>query len=486
MSGSDQIRVRFAPSPTGYLHVGGARTALYNWLYAKKKGGKFILRVEDTDQARSTTEALNMQISDLKWLGLLWDEGFDNGGPHAPYKQSERLKIYKEKAKELIDSKRAYYCFCSEATLESKKEAAAKAGRPPHYDGTCRNLEVAESLKRAEAGENCTVRFKVDSNKAYTFQDIIRKEITFPPNMVGDFIILRSDGMPVYNYCCVVDDGLMKMTHILRAEEHLSNTLRQIMLYEAFGWTPPLFGHLSIILGEDRQKLSKRHGATSCHEFMKQGYLPEALINFISLLGWSSPTPGQEIFSVEELIRQFDLDRMTSSPAVFDQKKFNWVNATHLRALSNEELWARLVPFLDEHKVNYKKDANWQSQSLEVFKSSMETLMDGVQLFRYIDENFFEIDPEGLETLKWKESEPVLKAWIDVLKNHTHDFVSEAEFGELQNKVKELSQQKGKFLFMPMRVGVIGKPHGTELKLLIPLIPKKTLIERAEKCLRAK
>ncbi len=483
MSSENSVRVRFAPSPTGYLHVGGARTALYNWLYAKKKGGKFILRVEDTDQERSTIEALNMQVGDLKWLGLLWDEGFDVGGPHTPYKQSERLSIYKQKANELIDAGKAYPCFCTEQDLEKKKEIAQKEGRPPHYDGTCRNLDVQQSLKRMAGGDKAAIRFKVDSSKSYTFHDLIRNEVTFPPNMVGDFIVLRSDGMPVYNFCCVVDDGMMKITHVLRAEEHLSNTLRQMMIYESFNWPLPLFGHLSIILGEDRQKLSKRHGATSCHEFMKQGYLPEALLNFISLLGWSSPT-AQEIFSIDELIKQFDLDRMTPSPAVFDQKKFNWVNATHLRALPNEELWSRLVPYLDEHKVGYKKDVAWQSQALEAFKSSMETLMDGVQLFRYIDDNHFEVSAEGLETLKWKEAEPVLRAWIDVVRNHPHDFITEAEFADLQNKVKDQSGQKGKFLFMPMRVSVIGKPHGTELKLLIPLIHKKVLIERAEKCLK--
>jgi nondiscriminating glutamyl-tRNA synthetase len=275
---------------------------------------------------------------------------------------------------------------------------------------------------------------------------------------------------------------MMKITHVLRAEEHLSNTLRQMMIYEAFGWPYPLFGHLSIILGEDRQKLSKRHGATSCHEFMKQGYLPEALLNFISLLGWSSPN-AQEILTIEELIKQFDLDRMTPSPAVFDQKKFNWVNATHLRALPNADLWKRLVPYLEEHRVGYKKDSEWQSQALEAFKPSMETLMDGVQLFRYIDDDFFEVSEEGKETLKWKEAGPVLKAWIEAVQNHPHEYINEQEFGDLQNKVKEVSGQKGKFLFMPMRVSVIGKPHGTELKLLVPLIHKNVLIKRAQKCL---
>jgi nondiscriminating glutamyl-tRNA synthetase len=477
-----EVRVRFAPSPTGYLHVGGARTALYNWLYAKKKGGKFILRVEDTDQARSTEEALQMQVSDLKWLGLTWDEGYDIGGPYGPYKQSERLPIYKEKAEEIIEAGKAYYCFCSDQELEEKKELAKKQGRPPHYDGKCRNLKIEDSRARIKAGEKSVVRFKVDSSKEVSFTDIIRNDVTFPPNMVGDFIILRSDGMPVYNFCCTVDDAMMKITHVLRAEEHLSNTLRQIMLYEALNEKIPQFGHLSIILGEDRQKLSKRHGATSCNEFKNKGYLSEAFLNFMALLGWSSPK-GDEILTIEELISQFDLDRMTPSSAIFDQKKFNWVNATHLRNLPPSELWERLKVFLEDNKVEYHKDPEWQKQAVEILKSSMETLMDGVELFKLLDDAFFDLTQEGLETIQWKEAKPVIEAWIELLKTHPHETISEPEFGELQNKVKEKSGQKGKFLFMPLRVSVIGKPHGTELKLLVPLISKQSLIKRAEKCL---
>ena len=479
---SSEVRVRFAPSPTGYLHVGGARTALYNWLYAKKKGGKFILRIEDTDQARSTEEALQMQVSDLKWLGLTWDEGYDVGGPYGPYKQSERLSIYKEKAEEIINSGKAYYCFCSDQELEEKKEIAKKEGRPPHYDGKCRNLKLEDSRAKIKSGATSTVRFKVDITKSVTFKDIIRNEVTFPAGMVGDFIILRSDGMPVYNFCCTVDDAMMKITHVLRAEEHLPNTLRQIMIYEALNEKIPEFGHLSIILGEDKQKLSKRHGATSCNEFKNKGFLPEALLNFIALLGWSSPN-GDEILSVDELIRQFDLDRMVSSSAVFDQKKFNWVNATHLRALEPAVLWERLKTFLDENSVEYNKNPEWQKLAVETLKSSMETFQDGVELFKLLDDAFFDLTSEGLETIQWKEAKPVIEAWIDVVKSHPHDAITEVEFGEIQNKVKDKSGQKGKFLFMPMRVCVIGKPHGTELKLLVPLLNKQSLIARAEKCL---
>lgn len=480
----NEVRVRFAPSPTGYLHVGGARSAFYNWLYAKKKNGKFILRIEDTDQARSTEEALRMQVSDLKWLGLDWDEGFDVGGPYGPYKQSERLDIYKKKAEELINKKLSYYCFCTDQELEAKKEQAQKEGRPPHYDGKCRHLDIEESKKRIAQGEKAAVRFHVNSEKEYSFTDLVRGEVKFPANMVGDFIILRSDGMPVYNFCCVVDDAMMKITHVLRAEEHLSNTLRQMMLYESFGVQKPLFGHMSIILGEDRQKLSKRHGATSCNEFKNKGYLPEALLNFMALLGWSSPN-GDEIMSIPEIIKQFDLDRMIPSAAVFDQKKLNWVNATHLRALPPEELWNRLKVFLDENRITYIKDLDWQKHAVEILKSSMETLLDGVELFRLLDDSQFHILQEGHETLKWEGVRPVVQAWIEELKAHAGERFTEADFNNIQNRVKEKSGQKGKTLFMPLRVCVIGKPHGTELKLLVPLLEKKSLLMRAERCLKS-
>ncbi|HEX4925165.1 MAG TPA: glutamate--tRNA ligase, partial [Bdellovibrionales bacterium] len=286
---SNKVRVRFAPSPTGYLHVGGARTALYNWLYARNTGGTFILRVEDTDQARSTERALKEQISDLRWLGINWDEGPEAGGAYGPYKQSERLHIYREHADKLLAQGRAFYCFCTDEVIEAKRAAAQKEGRPAHYDGTCYNVTVPEAKARIAKGEKGAIRFKLSGKKEYKLDDLIRGEVVFPSDMVGDFVILRSDGMPVYNFCCVIDDALMKMTHVLRAEEHLSNTVRQLMLYEAFGWQPPRFGHLSLILDSNRQKLSKREGATSVHDFAQRGYLPEAMNNFIALLGWSSP-----------------------------------------------------------------------------------------------------------------------------------------------------------------------------------------------------
>jgi nondiscriminating glutamyl-tRNA synthetase len=482
---SDPVRVRFAPSPTGYLHIGGARSALYNYLFAKKYSGDFIYRVEDTDLARSTEDSMHMQIEDMQWLGLDWSEGpepktLDDRGAYGPYRQSQRLTLYHQHAEKLVGADKAYYCFCSDALLEEKKERAMKAGQPPHYDGTCRVLDIVESSARVKAGEKATVRFKVQ-HKDYVFQDAVRGEVSFPAGMVGDFIVLRSDGMPVYNFCCVVDDAMMKISHVLRAEEHLSNTLRQLMLYEGFGYTPPLFGHLSIILDTDRQKMSKRRGATSCHEFKMEGYLPEALLNFIALLGWSSPE-GQEIMTMSEMIQQFSLDRLHAAAAVFDETKLRWVNATHLRALPLDELWRRVEPFLGD--LELPTSTEWRHRALELFKTSMERLVDAVELFTPLSDSSYRVQAEAAETLGWESTRSVIQAWHDKLQASSAEFLTEAQFVALQDEIKNETGARGKFLFMPIRVAVIGKPHGAELKILVPLMARQSLIHRALACLQ--
>lgn len=485
-----QVRVRFAPSPTGYLHVGGARTALYNYLYAKKTGGVFVLRIEDTDQERSTEEALKMQLNDLKWLGLDWNEGPGKTdlskeiGDCGPYRQSARQAIYQKYADQLLASGKAYHCFCTDEELERKKQAAMKEGRPPHYDGTCRNLGLEAARTRKSKGEKACVRFNVGQPKDYILNDIIRGEVVFPSSMVGDFVMLRSDGMPVYNFCCVIDDALMEITYVLRAEEHLSNTLRQMMLYEAINYPIPRFGHLSIMLGPDKQKLSKRHGATSCNEYKNLGFLPEAIKNYIALLGWSSPD-GKEIMSEAEMIERFDLDRFTPSAAVFDETKLKYFNATHLRALPHAELWERLQPFFTEAGLEFNQDEQWVDKALGLLKTSMETLKDGVELFRLLSDSKIEITGEGRETMSWPGATDVVKKWKDLVAAFDGDFMSEADFSKIQDQVKTECNVKGKFLFMPIRVGVIGKPHGAELKHLVPLLSKASLLGRAEKCLKA-
>ncbi len=480
---NDSVRVRFAPSPTGYLHVGGARTALYNWLFAKHHGGKFIVRVEDTDEARSTEESLRMQISDLEWLGLAWDEGPDpktliDVGPYGPYRQSRRLDIYKEHADRLLAQGQAYYCFMTDDEIERQRTQSVKDGRPPQVNSPYRDWPIEKALEKISKGDKAVVRFRTAEKKDYILKDLVRGDVTFPSDMVGDFVLLRSSGMPVYNFCCVVDDALMKITHVLRAEEHLSNTLRQMMLYEAFAYEVPQFGHLSIILGSDRQKLSKRHGATSCNEYREGGYLPEALNNFIALLGWSSPE-AQEIMSMQDMTRQFSTDRLNSAAAVFDETKLQWVNATHLRALPDEELWARVEPYLKAAGLQLPSDKAWQAKALAAFKTNMNTLKDAVELFRPLHEGPLTVSETGREALTWPTTKQVIEAWKSGVENSGSDYLSEEQFNKLQDSIKDSQNVKGKQLFQPIRVAIIGSPQGTELKMLVPLLHKRTLVARA-------
>lgn len=501
-------RLRFAPSPTGYLHVGGARTALYNYLYANKTGGTFVLRIEDTDEARSNLESLRMQVSDLNWLGLEWAEGpkarlllesgnYDEIGPFGPYRQSQRKSIYLEKAQALIAQGKAFHCFCSEEDLERKKQAAIAAGRAPHYDGTCRNLSPDEVAKRHAEGQKSVVRFRVP-DQDYSFQDYIRGEVQFPKGMVGDFVILRSDGMPVYNFCCVVDDALMQMTHVLRAEEHLSNTARQLMLYEALGLPAPRFGHLSIILGSDRQKLSKRHGATSCNEYRERGYLPEAVNNYMALLGWSDPE-GREILSMEQMASSFDLDRLHAAAAVFDEVKLKWVNSQHLRALPAKTLLQRVQGYVMSEAPEALLSKSDRSAiisvidqssalaeaTLEVFKSSFETLLDAAQSLLVVVDESFAVGPESQEVLAWPTTRTVLERWRDGLNQASGEQLTETEFVALQSGIQAAAAVKGKQLFMPLRVAVIGKPQGVELKLLVPVLSRSSLLRRVDQVLKS-
>lgn len=487
---TSEVRVRFAPSPTGYLHVGGARTALYNYLFAKQHGGKFILRIEDTDEARSTDESLRMVLEDLQWLGLHWDEGpnpkdLSDVGALGPYRQSKRLDIYKKYADELINSGKAYYCFLTDEEIDRERERLMKEGKPPHVESPYADWSLDQAKAEIARGKTAVVRFKTKHlRQDYVFSDLVRGEVKFPSDMVGDFVLLRSGGMPVYNFCNVIDDYLMQISHVLRAEEHLPNTLRQLMLYQALGWKAPQFGHLSLILDEDRKKLSKRKGATSCHEFKMEGYLPEALNNFIALLGWSHPE-SKEVMTLEEMIKTFSTDRLHPAGAVFDAVKLKWMNSVHLKELSDRKIYDLLTPFLNRLGLQLPQDPAWQEKSVQVFRSAMETLLDAAELYRPLSATSFVVHDESKETLSWEPSKAVISAWRDVLLAHAHEQISDVEFAALQDKVKEQTGAKGKNLFMPIRVCVIGKPHGTDLKLLVPLLNKTILLKRAEEVLKS-
>jgi glutamyl-tRNA synthetase len=338
------LRVRFAPSPTGYLHVGGARTALFNWLFARRHGGIFVLRIEDTDVERSSTEMVEGILDGMRWLGLDWDEGPRIGGPFGPYYQSGRTDRYREAARELVAKGRAYYCYCTPDLLQQKREAAERAGGAWRYDRTCLRLLPDEVAARERAGHPRAIRFRIPEG-IVRFDDLVRGPVEFDGANLEDFVILRSDGHPTYHLSVVSDDVEMRMTHVVRGEDHISNTPKQLLLYQALGAPVPRFAHLPLILGADKKRLSKRHGATSVMEYERQGYLPEAMVNFLALLGWS-PGTAQELFSREELVAAFSLDGVSGGNVVFNTDKLDWMNQQHLLKLPPHELGARLKPWL--------------------------------------------------------------------------------------------------------------------------------------------
>jgi len=487
---SNKVRVRFAPSPTGYLHVGGARTAFYNYLYALKHEGEFIIRVEDTDEARSTKESLISMIKDMKWLNITWDEGpidtdLSEKGDKGPYLQSQRKEIYKEYLEKLLDSGLAYYCFLTEEELELQRDEAKKEGRPFRVKSPYRDWSKDQALEKINAGEKAAMRFKNNLTKdTYDFLDLVRGDMKLPANMIGDFVVARSSGTPVYNFVCALDDALMQITHVFRAEEHLNNTLRQLMIMEALGFKPPQYGHLSIMLGEDKQKLSKRHGAASVSEFQEEGYIPEALTNFIALMGWSSPT-GEEILTREEMIKDFNPERFNPASAVFDKEKLKWMNAQYLRAMSSESFWLSMNDFIPS-EWRFPETSEWKNMCFDVLKTSMSTFKDGVptlELLRLGAE--FDFDDKSKDVLTWESTNAVVSAWLDCLKSHSTEYITEDEVGDYINQTKEKAAVKGKFLFMPIRVASIGKAQGIEIKELIPIIPVFELVRRAEALLGA-
>ena len=482
ISVTQSVRVRFAPSPTGDLHVGGCRTALYNYLFAKSQGGKFILRIEDTDLERSSDTFLLNQLEDLKWLGLDWDEGIDfqtlkSVGEFGPYRQSERLSIYKSYGEKLLERGLAYYDFRSDLEIEKlKKENAGKFNPVPRPNTL---IGAKEAQERIAKGEKAALRFKVQKGKDYFIKDIVRGEVCLPEDRVTDFILIRSNGMPVYNFCCVVDDALMEISHIFRAEEHLINSVRQKMLYEALGFEIPHFAHLSLVLGKDKQKLSKRHGDTNCRQYREKGYLPEALVNFVALLGWS-PGGDLEVMDINELIEKFDISKLNSSGAVFDEEKFQWMNSVYLRKLSHKKFWTLLKPRLEKEKVCLPEEDIFMEKAFNVFKEKMETLDDGLKLLAPVDDNFFKISEEAIPILKWETSFGVLSAWKSFLEEMDSPFMTKKEFMKLQDQIKIQISVKGKQLFMPIRVAVIGQPQGVDLQSLVPLIPLKSLLKRVD------
>jgi nondiscriminating glutamyl-tRNA synthetase len=462
------LRVRFAPSPTGNLHVGNARTALFNWLLARGSGGVFVLRIEDTDAERSTLESEQSILEDLRWLGLDWDEGPDAGGPHGPYRQSERLELYRSTARELIERGLAYYCFCTPDQLESERQAALAAGAAPKYSGRCRALDPADAKRRVEAGDVAAIRFAVPPQRDVTFKDLVRGDVTFNTSVIGDPVIVRSDGRPAYNFAVVIDDGRMQITHVIRGEDHISNTPRQVLLYEALEHEPPAFAHLSLVLGPDHAPLSKRHGATSVAEFRERGFLPEALVNYLALLGWS-PGEGQELLPIDDMARRFDLHKVGHSAAVFDVAKLAWMNRHYMK----EAPQARIARDVLKYFVRAGFVTHGTDASIGYIESILPMAVGSVDRLEEIPERVaFIFDWDAARAAELVRAEPdgarAVRAFADEIA--TLGPLDREAFRAAAGRARDRTGLKGRALFHPIRVAVTAAESGPELDLAIPAI----------------
>jgi nondiscriminating glutamyl-tRNA synthetase len=458
------MRVRFAPSPTGHLHVGNARTALFNWLLARGQGGTFVLRIEDTDRERSTTASESAILDDLKWMGLNWDEGPEAGGDRGPYRQSERSHIYREHADQLRTPEQ----------LEADRQRALAAGLPPKYVGRCRTLDPDELERRRTEGESAALRFRVPDVGDIVFDDAVRGHVRFGVEVIGDFVLLRSDGSPAYNFAVVIDDALMNVTTVIRGEDHISNTPRQILLYDAFGWQPPRFAHLALVLGPDHAPLSKRHGATSVAEFRSKGYLPEALVNYLALVGWS-PGGGEELLPLDELAKRFTLDGVSHSAGVFDEEKLAWVNRHYLKMTERARLVRLALPYLQEAGIAGEPS----SQALKYLESVVPIATDAVDRLDQVPARLrlvFEHDASAALRREEVRAEfategarAVAGALADDLAGSPR-LVTRELFRASAQRVRERTGQKGRALFHPIRVALTGELEGPELDLLVPAI----------------
>lgn len=477
------IRVRFAPSPTGYLHIGGLRTALYNYLLAKKSGGTYILRIEDTDQTRYVEGAIEALIRSAEWAGVVHDEG--------PYIQSERLPIYQKAAETLIEKGHAYYCFCGRERLDQLRKEQTAAGQTSRYDGKCREIPLDEAKKRVAAGEEHVVRLKLPKNHVITFQDLIKGEVSVNTDDMDDQVLMKSDGFPTYHMAVVVDDNDMKITHVLRGDEWLISTPKHIYLYEAFGWEKPVYVHLPVILGEDKKKLSKRQGDVAVHDFEKKGFLPEALVNYIALVGWS-PEDGSEFMTMDELIEKFSIERISHSGGVFSLDKLRWVNNHYIRQADGDRLRALAMPFFVEAgfctEEEYRSDGKY-ALILETLKERLGALGDIKEYKDYYTATRAEPESEeALATIQTEDARRVIACLIRILKENLDRDPSwkpdGAGFKEILKQVGSETGQKGKTLFMPVRVAISGELHGPDLAATAEILGVDLLLKRLENTTR--
>ncbi|CAM3241230.1 glutamate--tRNA ligase [Filibacter tadaridae] len=482
---TSEVRVRYAPSPTGHLHIGGARTALFNYLFARHHGGKFIVRIEDTDTVRNIEAGELSQLDNLKWLGINYDESVDIGGSYGPYRQMERLDLYAKYAQEMLDGGHAYKCFCTTEKLEAEREKQKESGiAAPMYSGTCRNLTVGEVAEKEASGLPYTIRMKVPEGVTYKVEDLVRGTVTFEAKDVGDWVLVKANGIPTYNFAVVVDDHFMKISHVFRGEEHLTNTPKQLMIYDVFGWEYPSYGHMTLIINEDRKKLSKRD--ESIIQFISQykelGYLPEAMFNFFALLGWS-PAGEEEIFSREELINIFDVSRLSKSPSMFDKQKLMWTNNQYVKKLSLDEVVELALPHLQNaglvNTEMTEKETTWARQLIALYHDQLSFGAEIVELSAQFFTDVIEYDEESQAILAGEQVPEVMKSFKGKLEE-LEPFDADSIKAAIKAVQKETGH-KGKNLFMPIRVVTTGEMHGPELQAAIALIGKEKAIERVSK-----
>ncbi len=474
MDKTDKPRVRFAPSPTGQLHIGNVRTALYNWLFARKTGGSFVLRIEDTDVERSEKRFETQLMEDMKWLGLDWDEGPDVGGPYPPYRQSDKMSVYRSYADRLIREQKAYYCFCTAEQLERERQQAMAEGRQPIYSGKCRELDRDEAERRRTDGEAAAIRLKIPEHPI-RFHDIVRGNVEFSNEVVSDPIIVRSSGMPVYNYVVVIDDADMKITHVIRGDDHISNTPKQVALYEALGLPVPEFAHLSTILGPDRERLSKRHGATSVANFREMGVLPEALMNYLALLGWAPSGGDREIFPEDDLIREFSLERVTPAPAIFDNDKLNWLNRHYLKQSPPERIHSLAAGFLQRAgllpETADQSITAWANRLIDLlapYVDRLEQLPQRASIIFHTDPQAALASEENSQVFANEKAIVVVQGFGPRIANDSP--LTAERFKAVTNEIKAETGAKGKDLFHPVRIALIGSHSGPDFDRLIPLI----------------
>lgn len=478
MEETNNIRVRIAPSPSGNLHIGTARTALFNYLFAKKTGGKFVLRIEDTDAERTKQEYIDNIFDSLKALGLNWDEGPDVGGKYGPYTQSERFDIYPKYAQMLVDKGYAYECFCTPEELEEEKQEAMKNHKAYVYSRKCLNLTEEEKEELRKKGVKPSIRFKVE-HKELIFNDLVKGELKFDTNLIGDFVIMKSNGTPTYNFAVVIDDMLMKISHIIRGEDHISNTPKQILIYEALGAEVPKFGHLGMILAPDRSKLSKRHGATAVSDFVKEGYLTDALINFVALLGWA-PSDGVEIKPVDEIAKDFRIHDVSSSNSIFEYDKLNWMNGQYIKKMDISKLTDMVLPFLSKYDAPEFGDSGLSKMKRENLEKMVEITREPITTLSEMEHDcayFFGNDvdyTEGMETLQKPEAKTVLKRILELMDGW--DFNSDEEIHEkladFRAEFKEKYNMKPKETMWAVRAAVTGRTRGADMAKTMTILGK--------------